>query len=74
MEQEKLNHKQMLTEIDKLVNNCWGFDIQLRTSHTPEQAKEMANILGRIYSISHCIHCEACQKKYIVNQQKNIVN
>ena len=67
----KLNHKQMLTEIDKLVNNCWGFDIQLKhfgsETFTEKEANEMANVLGKIYLISHCIHCEACQKKYIVN-------
>lgn len=65
----KLDYKKMLQEIDATVNNDWGFDIDCHALHpqeewTQKKAQEMADALMKIYSISHCITCKACNGKY----------
>jgi len=32
--------------------------------YTQEDSEKMAELLGQIYLISHCLHCTACQGKY----------
>lgn len=59
------NYKKMLEKIDSFVNNDWGFDIDCHSlpnskPFTQKEAREMAAILMRIYQISHCLTCEAC--------------
>jgi len=61
----KLDHLKMLEEIDNFVENDLMSDMMERTKpYTQKEARKMAQTLGSIYSISHCIHCEACQPKY----------
>lgn len=67
----KLNYKKMLSEIDKLTNNDWCAEMEMRLlprsgGYTQKEAKRMAKLLSRVYSISHCIRCEACQRKYLI--------
>lgn len=66
----KLNYKKMLEEIDALVNNDWGFDIDCHSlphskPFTQAEAKEMARVLMKIYTISHGIDC-VCGNKYLL--------
>ena len=66
----KLDYLKMLTEIDKLVDNDWGFEIidcknmPNAKPFTQKEAREMSKVLGQIYSIAHCISCPPCQGKY----------
>ena len=66
----KLDYLKMLREIDKLVNNDWGFEMidckmmPKAKPFTQKEAKEMSQRLGQIYLISHCITCTACQIRY----------
>ena len=68
----KLDLKRMIKEIDSLVENDFCADMEMKLifkskAYTQKEAKEMADIISSVYSISHCIHCEACAKKYITN-------
>lgn len=59
----------MLQDIDDLVQTdfCTEMDMKLlpkSKEYTQKEAKEMANLLGKIYLISHAIHCKSCGKKY----------
>ena len=65
----KLDYKKMLEDINKLVQTDFCFDMDCRNipnskPFTQEEAKNMANIIGNIYSIAHCTTCKACQSKY----------
>jgi hypothetical protein len=65
-----LNLRQMLDDIRLLVENDFCFDMDLKTmpnskEYTQDEARQMAWIIGRVYSIAHCTTCEACQKKYL---------
>lgn len=70
----KLNHKKMLKEIDELVNNDFCFDMDCKQGlpdqrpFTQSEAKKMARIIGEVYRVAHCIHCEACQGRYKLNK------
>lgn len=65
---KKLNYWKMVRDIDNLVSSEFceevsckaGFDREV----SQEEAKEMANIIGKVYLISHCLSCHACDKKY----------
>ena len=63
----EVDHKRMLKAIDELVNNGLGFDVTSKTSEKPtwtqEESEWMAETIGKVYSIAHCIHCRACQGK-----------
>lgn len=65
-----LDHLKMLKEIDGLLDSEWAFEMidckrmPGAKPYTQEEAQEMADTLGKIYLISHCIHCTACQYKY----------
>lgn len=69
----KLNHKKMLEEINKLVTTDFAFDMDCKQmpeseEYTIEEAREMAEIIGKVYSISHCLTCTACQGKFAVKK------
>lgn len=63
-----LNTVRMLRDIDKLVNNDWAADMETKTldtkPFTQKEAKEMAKTIGKVYSISHALHCVTCSLKY----------
>lgn len=66
----KLDHLRMLKEIDSLVSNDFCFEMDC-LANLPKQrqikqseARQMVKIIGLIYQIAHCIHCEACQGRY----------
>jgi len=65
----KLDYKKMIKDILPLVESDFAFDMNCKLipghKYTQAEAKQMADVIGSIYSIAHCFHCEACQKKYI---------
>ncbi len=65
-----LNYKKMLKDINDLVNTDFCQDTECKLipkakPYTQDEAKQMAQLLGRVYSISHCIFCISCQRGYI---------
>lgn len=67
----KLNHLKMLEAIDELADNDFTADMDLKSMphskpYTQKEARQMASIIGRVYLISHCIHCKSCAKKWEV--------
>ncbi len=67
---QKLNHYKMLKEITALVETDFCAEMEMRTlpksqEFTQKESEEMAHLLATIYSIAHCIHCHACQTKYL---------
>ena len=67
---KKLNHFKMLKDICDLVETdfCGEMEMKLLPKSKPYSRKEsehMANLLGEIYSIAHCITCRACQNKFL---------
>lgn len=70
----KLDYKKMVKEIDKLVNNDFCFDMDClqglpkRRPFTQKEAKQMAQIIGSVYTIAHCVDCTACQGRYKLNK------
>lgn len=69
---KKLDYKKMVKDIDKIIEKdefCECMELQTMPHSKPftqKDAKEMASRLASIYSVAHCIHCTACQKKYIL--------
>lgn len=65
----ELDTERMIKEIAELVRTDFSFDMDCKLGFerefTQEEARHMAHLLGRVYSISHCITCDACQTKYI---------
>lgn len=71
----KLDYKKMIKEVDGIVESDFVFDVSCRkyqkdNKYTQKEAQEMAILLGRIYLISHCTSCKACQTKYLTNSPK----
>lgn len=69
--EEKLDYKQMVIDIDSLVQTDFAFDMNCRLvdkepKFKDEESKEMAKLIGKIYTISHKSHCTACQSNYII--------
>lgn len=69
----KVNYKKMLTEIDKIVSQDWGYSVTdamvnlpdgTYDTFTQEQAVEMSKAISRVYMIAHAVHCEACQSNW----------
>mgnify|MGYP001593540469 CR=1 FL=1 len=68
----ELDYLRMLREIAALVETDFCFDMDSRFAvpegemiiFTSAEGAEMANLLGRIYLIAHCIHCTACQSRF----------
>ena len=71
---KKLAHYKMLEEINTLVVTDFCEEMSMKSmkecseKYTQEEATQMADLLGRIYLIAHCIHCHACQTKYLPTQ------
>lgn len=67
----KLDYPKMLEEINELVSTdfCGSMCDNSNLTYTQEQAKTMASIIGKVYSIAHCTHCKACQQKYIIKDK-----
>lgn len=61
---KNLNYYKMLQEIDKLTDTDFVADMEYKEIYTEKESQKMAKLLSDIYSIAHCIHCVACQKKY----------
>ena len=66
---ETLNYKKMVEDINLIVQTDFMLDMECKQipgakPYSQEEAEEMANALGRIYAISHCDTCSACNKKY----------
>jgi len=71
MAKTKLNYKLMVKDINQLVENDFCADMEMKLipkfrQYTQKEAKEMADLLSSVYLVSHCIHCKACQKAYII--------
>ena len=65
-----LNYKKMVEDIDDLVESDFCLDMDCKNLPgsepvTQKEAREMIRIIGEVYSIAHCIHCEACRDKYL---------
>jgi hypothetical protein len=63
-----MNYKKALEQILKIVENDFCADMSFKTlpqapKYTQKEAKEMADRLGRVYSIAHCLYCKACRKQ-----------
>lgn len=66
---KKLDYKKMLKEIDKIMQTDFMFEMDCKAlpnskPFTQKEAKKMRDELMKIYKISHCIHCSACNDKY----------
>lgn len=70
-----IDYKKMLEDICDLVEDDFCVDAEMNLipnsktgkcdPFTQKQAEEMASRLAQIYSVAHCIHCKACQNKYL---------
>lgn len=65
---KRKNYRKMLQDIDNLVNNDWAFELDCKQlphskPYTQKEAKEMINVIGKVYLISHGITC-SCGDKY----------
>lgn len=68
----------MMQEICQLVNNDFCFEMECKLipveteqgseskTYTQGEARQMAYLLGRVYSISHCLTCTSCRTKYLI--------
>lgn len=72
-----LDYKSMVNAIDKIIQDNGDFleDMECKAHHiggnptySQRQSAEMADILASIYTISHCVHCKACQGKWLINK------
>lgn len=68
---KELNYKKMLEEVNALVQTDFLFDLDTKSLNdnptcTLEEIEEMRNTLLKIYGISHCTICSACQTKYLL--------
>lgn len=67
----KINWKQIVKDVDVIVNNDWGAEVDMKLvfnrKFTQAEAKEMASALMKIYRITHCVYKNCCLKeKYII--------
>lgn len=73
----ELDFHKMIKDIDKLVQSDFVFDMDCKqldnpSNYTQKEAKQMARLLGNIYSISHIEHCKGCRTmKYAKKHKKN---
>ncbi len=66
-----MNQKQMLEDINDLVSNDFCHDMSAKLvgyfakeePYTQEDASCMAQLIGKVYSIAHQIHCDACLER-----------
>ena len=71
---DSLDYKKMIESIDKLVNTDFSEDMSYKANIrvdgkfneiSQEDARDMANIIGQVYLISHAAHCRNCQLEWI---------
>ena len=67
---KKLNYKGMILDILPYVEDEFCAEMEMKTlpkssPYTQKESQSMAERLAKIYSIAHCEHCTACQKKYM---------
>ena len=72
---KKLNYKKMVEDICKLVETDFHADMELRhlpdsEPYTQEETRKMQDTIGKVYLISHCISCTACQVKYLDDERE----
>lgn len=57
--------KKMLEDINELVDNDFGFDLQFdEKEYSDKDIDMMRKIILSTYQISHCVYCKSCQNKY----------
>lgn len=66
-----LNYKKMIEDIVGILDIDFLFDMDVKTMpkgepYTQEEAKRMAEMLGKVYKVAHSIGCKACQSDYAV--------
>jgi len=63
-----MKYKEMLEYINDLVENDFCAEMDYKNfseeKFTQEEARAMAEIIDKVYSKSHSIHCKACGEKY----------
>ena len=65
-----MNHLKMLEDIDALVETDFVMEMETKLGagtlqkYTQGEAAQMAQLLGKVYSIAHAIDCTSCNKKY----------
>jgi hypothetical protein len=72
----KLNYLKMLEDINKLVETDYCAELEMylipelnkdmNREIPQEDARNAIDIVSKVYSISHAIHCEPCASKYLV--------
>lgn len=69
-----MNYLKMLKEIDQLLNTKWllGISDKIQSSEpfTQEEVERMAKMLGAVYTVAHCIHCEVCARSYHYKKER----
>ena len=69
----KLDYKRMIEVVDELTSGDALEDYEWKAAtnkpFTQSEALHMAILLTRIYSVAHCVHCTACQTKYLEEQR-----
>ncbi len=68
MEEDIMKYKQMVEDINQIVDNDWASEMELKllpesSKYTQQEAKDMAIAIGQVYKISHGIYC-ICGFKY----------
>lgn len=70
----KLDLESMLKKINDLVENNFCTEMEVKSlsepsKYTQKEARDMAQMLAEVYSISHAVHCSECAKKYLNNKK-----
>jgi hypothetical protein len=64
-----MDYRKMIQDINKLVETDFCYDMATKEAFsrkfTQEEAIKMADLLGKVYMISHSEHCKACGRKYL---------
>ena len=62
-----MNHLKMLEDINKAVDNAFGLEMELKfykvQKYSQKEARKMALILAKVFSISHCLTCPSCASR-----------
>lgn len=66
----ELNYRKMVEDIDEIVEVDFAFEMETKllrnaNPYSQEEARLMAEMILKIYSIAHCTTCKACQRKYL---------
>ena len=76
-----LDLEKMIRAIDELVNTDYCEDMSFKANIardgkfeeiSQEDARNMANILGQVYLISHAIDCKQCSNRWLTQQEKKV--